>query len=60
MSNKFEDMTKQEILHLFPVILTEYQPEWKETYLKEKRVIEQSIGKKNIVRISHIGSTAVP
>jgi GrpB-like predicted nucleotidyltransferase (UPF0157 family) len=60
MSKSFDRMTKEEVLRLFPVILTEHNPEWKQTYLKEKRLIEQSIGKQNILRMSHIGSTAVP
>ena len=47
-------------MQLFPVILSEYQPVWARNYLEEEAVIEQAIGSDNIVRISHIGSTAVP
>jgi GrpB-like predicted nucleotidyltransferase (UPF0157 family) len=53
-------MTKEEMLRLFPVILCEHKPEWRDTYLQEKKLIERSVGKQNIVRMSHIGSTAVP
>jgi GrpB-like predicted nucleotidyltransferase (UPF0157 family) len=60
MSKSFDEMTKEEILHLFPVILTGYQPEWPEIYQKEKKLIGKSIGQQNIVRMSHIGSTAIP
>ena len=47
------------MLHLFPVILSNYKPEWKEIFQKEKKIIEKAVGKTNIVRMSHIGSTAV-
>lgn len=53
-------MTDKERLQLFPVILSEYKPIWKKNYLKEKALVEQAIGSHNIVRINHIGSTAVP
>lgn len=53
-------MTDKERWQMFPIILSEHKPEWKKKYLKEKAVIEQSIGIQNIVRMSHIGSTAVP
>jgi len=53
-------MTNKELWALFPIILSEYKPEWKENYLKEKPVLERAIGKPIIVRMNHIGSTAVP
>jgi GrpB-like predicted nucleotidyltransferase (UPF0157 family) len=60
MKKSFDQMTKEEVLHLFPVSICEHKIEWKEIYRKEKRLIKRSIGKRNIVRMSHIGSTAVP
>jgi GrpB-like predicted nucleotidyltransferase (UPF0157 family) len=60
MAKNLDEMTDKERFQLFPVILSKYKPEWKESYLKEKAVIEQSFGRQNIVRTSHIGSTAVP
>lgn len=53
-------MTLGELSELFPVILSEYKPAWKKNYLKEKVVVGQAIGSRNIIRINHIGSTAVP
>lgn len=53
-------MTDEERWRLFPIILSEHKPVWKNYYLDEKLVIERIIGSQNIVSISHIGSTAVP
>ena len=60
MSKSLDEMTDEERSRLFPIILSEYKPVWKRNYLKEKAVVEQAIGSRDIVRISHIGSTAVP
>lgn len=60
MNKPLSEMTKQKLLELFPVILSAHDPIWKENYLKEKKVLEQAIGIQNIVRINHIGSTAIP
>ncbi|MBN1160665.1 MAG: GrpB family protein [Dehalococcoidales bacterium] len=60
MSKNFNEMTYEELSQLFPVILSEYNPVWKKRYLKEKVVVEQAIGSHDIVRMNHIGSTAVP
>ncbi|NLW31536.1 MAG: GrpB family protein [Fibrobacter sp.] len=60
MSKKLEEMTNEELWKLFPVIVSEYNPIWKENYLSEKKIIEKAIGIKNIVRINHYGSTSVP
>ena len=60
MSKSLGEMTDEERSQLFPVILSEYKPIWKKNYLKEKAIVEQAIGSHNIVRINHIGSTAVP
>lgn len=60
MSKSLDEMTDEERSQLFPVILSEYNPVWKKNYLKESAVVEQAVGSHNIIRISHIGSTAVP
>jgi GrpB-like predicted nucleotidyltransferase (UPF0157 family) len=60
MLNKDIDrMSTEELGKLFPVILVAHNPEWKDLYLKEEERIVQIL-KKKIVRIDHIGSTAVP
>jgi GrpB-like predicted nucleotidyltransferase (UPF0157 family) len=60
MSKSLAEMTDAERAQLFPIILSEYKPVWEKNYLKERSVVEQAIGSHNIVRINHIGSTAIP
>jgi len=60
MSKSLDEMTDEERSQLFPIILSEHKSVWKKNYLKEKAVVEQAVGPRDIVRISHIGSTAVP
>lgn len=60
MAKKLEEMTKEELWELFPIIISEHDETWKEKYLAEKSLLEQAIGIENIVRINHYGSTSVP
>ena len=60
MNKNLDEMTNEELWALFPVILTEHKPYWQENFRQEKSVLAQAIGLENIVRINHIGSTAVP
>ena len=53
-------MTDEERWQLFPIILSEHKTVWKRNFRKEEALLRQAIGSDNIVRISHIGSTAVP
>lgn len=55
-----DGMTNEELWQLFPIILSEYQDSWREDYKAESKNLESYIGVNNIVRINHIGSTAVP
>ncbi|OGO17339.1 MAG: hypothetical protein A2Z15_01280 [Chloroflexi bacterium RBG_16_50_11] len=59
MSKSLDEMTDAERSQLFPIILSEHKPVWKKNYRKERVVIEQAVGTRDVVRISHIGSTAV-
>jgi GrpB-like predicted nucleotidyltransferase (UPF0157 family) len=60
MNKSLDEMTNEERGKLFPIILSDYKPVWKRNFLKEKGVVEHAIGLHDIIRISHIGSTAVP
>lgn len=60
MSKKLSEMTLEELWQLFPIVLTEHQSVWKSWYEAEAQRLSAALGKKNIARISHIGSTAVP
>jgi len=59
MRKELAEMTLEELWELFPIILREHNPDYKEWYLKEKEKIEKNIGQNEIKRINHIGSTAV-
>ena len=44
---------------IYPIILKDYNPEWPKWFEEEKTELARILGD-NIVRISHVGSTAVP
>lgn len=52
-------MTPEELGQLFPIILANPNPEWSKFFEIEKNNIERTVGSENIIRIEHIGSTAV-
>ena len=53
-----EEMTKERLAQLFPIILESHNPKWKKYYLQEKEFLQTIFGD-SIVRINHIGSTYV-
>ncbi|MCC8154612.1 MAG: GrpB family protein [Tannerellaceae bacterium] len=53
------NMTNSELWKLFPIILSKYKSDWPDRYAEEKELLVQTIDQNNIVRINHIGSTAV-
>ena len=55
-----KDMTDKELADLFPIILSEYNLAWPQWYEEEKERLIQMIGAPSIIRITHVGSTAVP
>ena len=57
MSKKLSEMTLEELWQLFPIFLTEHQPQWKEWYREEEALLLSKL--QGIARISHIGSTAI-
>jgi len=59
MGKELSEMTLEELWELFPIILKEHNTEYKDWYEIEKKEISGFLNKKNIMRISHIGSTAV-
>ena len=58
MRKKLSEMSLEELWQLFPIFLTEHQEYWKEWFYEEKILLQNVL--MNSVRISHIGSTAVP
>lgn len=59
MGKSLSEMSLEELWELFPIILKEHNPSYKDWYLIEKEAIVNAIGRNNIKRISHIGSSAV-
>lgn len=60
MTKSLNEMTNEELWRLFPIILSEHMQIWKEKYLTEKVLIEETVGQQKIIRINHYGSTSVP
>lgn len=56
---KLSDMTLEELWQLFPIQLTEHNKIWSVYYEEMKKSVEQVLSDCSIVRISHIGSTAI-
>lgn len=59
MNKELSEMTLEELWELFPIILKEHNTDYKNWYEEKKTEIIKAIGKSNIKRINHIGSTAV-
>lgn len=59
MEKELSEMTLEELWRLFPIILKEHNPYYKDWYEIEKQEILNCIDRKNIMRINHIGSSAV-
>ena len=60
MPKELSDMSLEELWELFPVILEEYNPEYPKWYEIEKEKLVENLDNGTIVRINHIGSTAIP
>lgn len=59
MGKELSEMTLEELWELFPIILKEHNADYKEWYEIEKQKLLDCIDRKNIMRINHIGSSAV-
>jgi len=59
LSKKLSEMSNEELWGLFPITLKEYNPEWVNWYNDEEELLYKIIGKDNIMRVNHIGSTSV-
>ncbi|MCG8618209.1 MAG: GrpB family protein [Desulfobacterales bacterium] len=60
MPKDLNKLSREELGRLFPVLLSEYRPEWPVLFEKEKAHIQDCLGDCLQFRIVHIGSTAVP
>jgi len=51
---------KERLARLYPIVLSEYNPEWPQWFSEEKAELERLIDEDIIFKISHFGSTSVP
>jgi len=54
------EMTINELGQLFPIIIKDYSDKWSDLYKEEAKLITDSFSQTEIVKIDHIGSTAIP
>ncbi len=59
MGKELSEMTLEELWEPFPIILKEHNTNYKNWYETEKQKLLSCIDRKNIMRINHIGSSAV-
>lgn len=55
-----QDLTKEEIGHLFPIEISSYSKDWPHLFEKEKKLITDTLEARMFSRIEHFGSTSVP
>lgn len=59
MKNQLSEMSLKELWKLFPILLEAHNPQYKDWYEIERQIILNKIKPENIIRINHIGSSAV-
>lgn len=59
-SKELNKMTLKQLGQLFPIIIQDYSDKWPDFYRSERKRIIDSFLQSDIVRIDHIGSTAIP
>ena len=60
MAKDLSEMSFAELGQLFPILLSEHNPDWAKLYAQEKEAIAAALGEGMVAAIHHIGSTAVP
>ena len=58
--NELHQMTAEELGALFPIVIQEFDDNWKHQFVTEKEKILGLFNQSDIVSIEHIGSTAIP
>lgn len=59
MSHSLSEMSMEALWQLFPIVLTKHQEKWGKWYEEEQAMLCKLLGNENVLRISHIGSTAM-
>ncbi len=60
MRKQLNEMTLEELWQLFPIMLVPHRDCWAQWYTKEEKQLWHLLPETEVLRISHIGSTAVP
>jgi len=60
MDHPLQQLTRPEFGQLFPVIIAEADPRWPGVFEAERERLAAALGAEHVVRIEHIGSTAIP
>ena len=58
-TNPLLRMSLAELWELFPIILSPFNQLWKAWFEEEKSFLQQRLPSDKVLRISHIGSTAI-
>lgn len=59
MGKKLSEMSLDELWQIFPIFLTGHKECWADWYREEEEALKKLLPPEQLVRISHIGSTAV-
>ncbi len=59
MKKKVSELSPEEFQKTFPIVLKEHNPAYKAWYEEEKSNILRVVSSEDVIRISHIGSSAV-
>lgn len=59
MGKTLQEMTLEELWQLFPIRLEPHKQCYSTWYEQEARALKELLGRENVVRMNHIGSTAV-
>ena len=59
-NTSLNNITIGELGKLFPIIITDYSDKWHDSYTAEAKLITDSFLQADIIKIDHIGSTAIP
>lgn len=59
MGKNLSELSREELWELFPIFLTEHKERWTADYHEMEEVLRSGLAGIQLVRISHIGSTAI-
>lgn len=59
VKKELHEMTLEELWELFPIILEEHHDQWTKWYQEEQDHLLSLLSNVNLVRIAHVGSTAI-